>query len=79
MLVPIRPEVTYLHKRRGQWLQVTGKDRHLPHGQWGSRYCFSPSEFNRDEGSMRSVGVHAGRLNALVGPDSWPLVPYEGV
>ena len=38
-----------------------------------------PSDFNRDEGSVRSVGVGTGRLNALVEPHTRPLVPYEGV
>ena len=38
-----------------------------------------PSDFNRDEGSVRSVGVDTGRLNALVEPHTRPLVPYEGV
>ena len=38
-----------------------------------------PSDFNRDEGSVRSDGVGTGRLNALVGPHTRPLVPYEGV
>ena len=38
-----------------------------------------PSDFNRDEGSVRSLGVGTGRLNALVEPQTLPLVPYEGV
>ena len=35
-----------------------------------------PSDFNRGEGSVRSVGVGTGRLNALVEPYTRPLVPY---
>ena len=38
-----------------------------------------PSYFHRDEGSVRSVGVVTGRLNALVEPHTPPLVPYKGV
>ena len=38
-----------------------------------------PSDFNREEGSVRSVGVGTGRLNSLVEPHTGPLVPYEGV
>ena len=38
-----------------------------------------PSDFNWDEGSVRSVGMGTGRLNALVKPHIPPLVPYEGV
>ena len=39
----------------------------------------APSDFNRDEGSVRSVGVGTGRLTALVEPHTPPLVPSEGV
>ena len=38
-----------------------------------------PSDFNRDKGSVRSVGVSTGRINALVEPQNQPLGPYEGV
>ena len=38
-----------------------------------------PSDFNRYEGSVRSVGVGSRRLNALVEPHIRPLVPYEQV
>ena len=78
MPVPIELEVGYSHKQDREWVQVTGKDRHLAHWPYGLGHRFSPSEFNGDEGSMRSVGVGAGRLNALVGPQTPPLVPCEG-
>ena len=40
---------------------------------------YGRSDFNRDEGSVRSVGVGTGRLNALVEPHTRPLFPSEGV